>query len=46
VKDVSSVITPGATVIVTDQAMTPSTTGPMLQVVDADPPSKKKTIKD
>jgi hypothetical protein len=46
VKDVSSVITPGATVIVTDQAMTPSTTGPLLQVVDADPPAKKKPAKN
>jgi hypothetical protein len=46
VKDVSSVMTPGATVIVTDQTMTPNTTGPMLQVVDADPPAKKKPAKD
>jgi hypothetical protein len=42
VKELSSVITPGVTLIVTDQSMTPSTTGPLLQVVDADPPSKKK----
>jgi L,D-transpeptidase catalytic domain len=40
VKEVSSVLTPGATVIVTDQAMSPSTTGPLLQVVDADPPAR------
>jgi hypothetical protein len=46
VKEVGAVLTPGATVIVTDQAMTPSTTGPLLQVVDADPPAKKKTLKD
>jgi hypothetical protein len=46
VKEVSSVITPGATVIVTDQTMTPSTTGPLLQVVDADPPAKKKPAKN
>lgn len=46
VKDVSSVMTPGATVIVTDQTMTPSTTGPLLQVVDADPPANKKPIKN
>jgi hypothetical protein len=39
VKEVSSVLTPGATVIVTDQALSPSTTGPLLQVVDADPPA-------
>jgi hypothetical protein len=42
VKEVGSVLTPGATVIVTDQAMTPSTTGPLLQVLDADPPARKK----
>jgi hypothetical protein len=45
VKEASSVLTPGATVIVTDQAITPSTTGPLLQVVDADPPAKKKPAK-
>src|ERR1700728_740612 len=45
VKELSSVLTPGATVIVTDQSMTPSTTGPLLQVVDADPPAKKKPAK-
>jgi hypothetical protein len=43
VKEVSAVLTPGATVIVTDQAMSPSTTGPLLQVVDADPPARKRT---
>jgi len=43
---VSTVLTPGATVIVTDQTMTPSTTGPLLQVVDADPPAKKKPAKN
>jgi len=46
VKEVSSVLTPGATLIVTDQSMTPSTTGPLMQVVDADPPAKKKPTKD
>jgi hypothetical protein len=46
VKEVSTVLTPGATVIVTDQTMTPSTTGPLLQVVDADPPAKKKPAKN
>jgi hypothetical protein len=46
IKEVSTVVTPGVTVIVTDQSMTPTTTGPMLQVVDADPPMKKKTTKN
>ena len=45
VKEVSSVVTPGTTVIVTDQAMSPSTTGPLLQVVDADPPARRSTSK-
>jgi hypothetical protein len=43
VKEVSAVLTPGATVIVTDQAITPSSSGPLLQVVDADPPAKKRS---
>jgi hypothetical protein len=30
-------------VIVTDQAITPSSSGPLLQVVDADPPAKKRS---
>jgi hypothetical protein len=45
VKEVSSVVAPGATVIVTDQAMSPSTTGPLLQVVDADPPARDHASK-
>jgi hypothetical protein len=40
VKEVNSVLTPGATLIVTDQPMSPSTSGPLLQVVDADPPAQ------
>jgi hypothetical protein len=39
------VLTPGVSLIVTDQSMTPSTTGPLMQVVDADPPAKKKPAK-
>jgi hypothetical protein len=45
VKEVSSVVMPGATVIVTDQALSPSTTGPLLQVMDADPPAHKSAPK-
>jgi hypothetical protein len=45
VKELSSVLTPGVSLIVTDQSMTPSTTGPLMQVVDADPPAKKKPAK-
>jgi L,D-transpeptidase catalytic domain len=42
VKEVSSVLTPGATVLVTEEAISPSTTGPLLDVVDADPPAAKR----
>jgi hypothetical protein len=42
VKELNSVLTPGATLIVTDQPISPSTSGPMLQVLDADPPTRDK----
>jgi hypothetical protein len=42
VKELNSVLTPGVTLIVTDQAMSPSTTGPLLQVVDGDPPARDR----
>jgi hypothetical protein len=45
VKDLNSILTPGATVLVTEEPMLPSTTGPLLQVVDADPPAKKHATK-
>jgi hypothetical protein len=45
VKEVSSVLTPGATVIVTDQPMLPSTTGPLVQLLDADPPARDPASK-
>lgn len=41
VKDLNSILTPGATVLVTEEPTSYSTTGPLLQVVDADPPAKK-----
>ena len=34
----NAILTPGATLFVTPQALYPQTTGPMVQVVDADPP--------
>ncbi len=37
---VNAVLTPGATLFVTDEALSAKTTGPV-QVVDADPPAKK-----
>jgi hypothetical protein len=37
---ISGILTPGATLFVTNEALYPQTSGPMLQVVDADPPAK------
>lgn len=37
---VNSILTPGATLLVTDEALYPQTSGPVIQVVDADPPAK------
>ena len=36
----NSVLTPGATLFVTNAALYPQTTGPVVEVVDADPPTK------
>ena len=36
----NELLTPGATLFVTNEALYPQTSGPMLQVVDADPPAK------
>jgi ParB family chromosome partitioning protein len=35
-------LTPGATLLVTNEALYPQTSGPMVQVVDADPPAKSQ----
>ena len=35
----NGLLTPGATLFVTNEALYPTTTGPMVQVVDADPPA-------
>jgi hypothetical protein len=40
VSRVNAVLTPGSTVLVTDEAITRKVTGPMVQIVDADPPAK------
>jgi hypothetical protein len=37
---VNEILTPGATLFVTDEALYPQTSGNMVQVVDADPPAK------
>jgi hypothetical protein len=38
----NAILTPGATLLVTDEALYPQTTGPMVEVVDADPPAKSQ----
>jgi hypothetical protein len=38
--ELSAILSPGSTLIVTDQSMTPASTGSQVEVVDADPPSK------
>jgi hypothetical protein len=38
VKNVNSILTPGATVFVTNEPLSPESSGPVVQVVDADPP--------
>jgi hypothetical protein len=39
VRQVNSILRPGATVFVTNEALSPQSSGPTLRVVDADPPS-------
>jgi hypothetical protein len=41
---INEILTPGATLFVTDEALYPQTSGPMLQVVDADPPPKAQPV--
>jgi len=40
----NGVLTLGATLFVTNEALYPQTTGPMVQVVDADPPTKRQAV--
>jgi lipoprotein-anchoring transpeptidase ErfK/SrfK len=42
VRQVNSILTPGTTVFVTGQALSPQTSGPVMQVVDADPPADER----
>jgi L,D-transpeptidase catalytic domain len=39
---VNGILTPGATLFVTNEALYPDTSGAMIQVVDADPPAKNQ----
>src|ERR1700723_3663597 len=41
---VNGILTPGATLFVTNEALYPQTSGPMVQVVDADPPAKTRPV--
>jgi hypothetical protein len=38
----NGILTPGATLFVTSESLFPQTTGPMVQVVDADPPTSSE----
>ena len=40
----NGILTPGATLLVTNEALYPQTSGPMVQVVDADPPAKSQAV--
>ena len=40
----NGILTPGATLFVTHETLYPQTTGPMVQVVDADPPTKTQPV--
>jgi hypothetical protein len=39
---VNAILTAGATLLVTNEGLYPQTSGPVIQVVDADPPAKKE----
>jgi len=43
IANVSQVLAPGATVLVTDEQITPATSGPQLDVINADPPEAEET---
>jgi len=43
IANVSPVLAPGATVLVIDEAITPATSGPQLDVINADPPDAEET---
>jgi hypothetical protein len=40
----NGILTPGATLFVTHESLYPQTTGTMVQVVDADPPTKSQPL--
>ena len=44
VSKLSGILTPGATLFVTNQSLYPQTTGTMVQVVDADPPTGRQPV--
>ena len=46
VKQVNSILEPGATVLVTDEALSAETSGAAVQVIDSDPPEPKRPSRD
>jgi hypothetical protein len=42
---INGILTPGATLFVTNEALYPQTSGPMVQVVDADPPTTSRPVR-
>jgi hypothetical protein len=42
---INGILTPGATLFVTNEALYPQTSGPIVQVVDADPPTKSQRVR-
>jgi L,D-transpeptidase catalytic domain len=42
---INGILTPGATLFVTNEALYPQTSGPMLQLVDADPPANNRPVR-
>lgn len=40
----NGILAPGATVLVTNEALYPTTSGPVVQVMDADPPAKSQAV--
>src|SRR5580658_4521258 len=42
---INGILAPGATLFVTNEALYPQTSGPMVQVVNADPPAKSQPVR-
>ena len=44
VTNMREILAPGATVLVTDEQITPATTGPQIDVINADPPEPEDAV--